>query len=583
MSLRGSAILIAAFFAAVQFVALAPDGFVTGDQGSKYLQTRAFADRGPFDPGIDVASRDIDPAYRQQEPKLKNRRGRLVSEFLWLLPLTAAPFLRLFGMRGLYVVPALSVIAMFLTAATIGRRAGDPKGLVAGWILVLATPVAIYGLELWEHAPAAACVLIAAWLLAPSAPPGDAVSIHRPHSTGFRHAAAGAAIAVGALFREEAIVAAPALILARAALVDRGRFRALAATSLWVAAGMAAVFLAAVPVNLMIYGAALPMHMTQDAWDVARTTPYMQVRRDFLVDLFLPASHTAVFIAAIAAGVAASAIARRRRIRDGGAALTVVHASVLVVLVICVALPLWRLATGVRGHDAYRLTSAAHTWPFALALLYAPWMEPADGRPIARYLILSALLLIVLTDIVVPSSGGAQWSPRFLLAVVPLLAVALGVTVWTPVASAEPPPRLDVVSAVAIVLFASIVMQATGFAFVQREKARHASITHALEARTAPGDVVITTVFWVPEVAATLAPSRRMLFAWSPADVPSMAAMAVGKGIRRFSLVTLVPFNGYDAPPTLDVPGAPCRFVRGHVSALDAQGSTLSRYECATP
>ena len=92
MSLRASALLIAAFCAAMQWLVLPPDGFVTGDQGSKFLQARAFADQGPLNPSIEVMSRDIDPEYRRQEPKLKNRRGRLVSEFLWLLPLLTAPF-----------------------------------------------------------------------------------------------------------------------------------------------------------------------------------------------------------------------------------------------------------------------------------------------------------------------------------------------------------------------------------------------------------------------------------------------------------------------------------------------------------
>src|SRR5215471_2711511 len=117
MSARGSAILIACFFAAMQLFALPPDGFATGDQGSKYLQTRAFAASGPFNPDIAIEARDIDPSVRRQEPKLKLRRGRVVSEFMWLLPLLSAPFLRLLGMRGLYVVPALAAIVVFLAAA----------------------------------------------------------------------------------------------------------------------------------------------------------------------------------------------------------------------------------------------------------------------------------------------------------------------------------------------------------------------------------------------------------------------------------------------------------------------------------
>ena len=50
MSVHGSVVLIALFFAAMQILVLPPDGFVTGDQGLKFLQTRAFAANGPLNP-----------------------------------------------------------------------------------------------------------------------------------------------------------------------------------------------------------------------------------------------------------------------------------------------------------------------------------------------------------------------------------------------------------------------------------------------------------------------------------------------------------------------------------------------------
>jgi hypothetical protein len=91
--------------------------------------------------------------------------------------------------------------------------------------------------------------------------------------------------------------------------------------------------------------------------------------------------------------------------------------------------------------------------------------------------------------------------------------------------------------------------------------------------------VLISNVFWFPEVTATLAPARRMLFSWSSADVPAMAAMAVSRGFRRFSVVTSVLLTGYEAPPALDVPGAPCRFRRGPPIDLSF-GLVLSPYAC---
>jgi hypothetical protein len=606
MSSRGSLILIGLFFVTLQALVLPPDGFVTGDQGSKFLQARAFADQGPLNPAIDVQSRDIDPEYRHQEAKLKNRRGRLVSEFLWLLPLMTAPFLRVLGMHGLYVVPAVSVVVIFLAAAALGRRLGDDRGLWTAWVVLLVTPVVLYGLELWEHAPAAACVIVAALLLAPHQQrKAESCKLQaescklKAESWTLRAESwklfAGAAIAAGALFREEVVVALPALLIARAISVERDRLKDLIPTAMWTALGAGLVLAASVPVNLMIYGAPLPMHMTQDAWEVAKSTPYLQVRRDVLVDLLLPASHAGVFVAAMAAAfVAAIAEGRRRQAGlEAGDSVSralalVVHVSVAIVLVITVALPLGRLVQGVRPHDAYRVTSAAHTWPFVLAILYWPWVATESQRPMARYLILSAVLLFAGTAVLVPTSGGAQWSPRFLLAVAPLLAVVAAAAARPVAARAGPlAGGLHGVSGIAwmarAILIGSLVMQISGVFWLQRAKARNARLTHWVASRTAPGDVLITDLYWFPEVTATLAPSRRMLFSWSSADIPAMAGMAVQHGFRRFGVVTSTPLTGYEAPPALDVPGAPCRFTLGQRIGFGEMGLVLNRYGCEEP
>jgi hypothetical protein len=388
----------------------------------------------------------------------------------------------------------------------------------------------------------------------------------------------------GALFREEAVVALAALPVARALSVPAGdRIRDLVRTGLWATLGAAAVFAASVPMNLLIYGATLPMHVTQDAWEVAKNTPYLQVRREILVDLFLPISHVPLFVTAAAAGLAAS-LAEWRRRRAGrptsDALLVIVHASALVLLFIVVALPLWRLATGVRPYFAYLVTSAAHTWPFALAVLYWPWTGDEASRPAVRYLLVSAVLLLLGTAIVVPTSGGSQWSPRFFMAGAPLIALVAAAA-----AHHRDPIRCSrgVIVMARAILLASIVMQASGIAWLVRAKAHNARVVHWVASRTADGEVLISDVFWFPEVAATLAPTRRMLFSWSAGDVPDMAAMAIARGLPRFGLVTSAPITGYKPPPTLDVPGAPCRYVRGEPTHLDQLGLLLHRYACEEP
>lgn len=542
---------IAAFFVAMQLFVLPPDGFVTGDQGSKFLQTRAFATQGPLDPSIDVAARDIDPEYRHQEPKLKNRRGRLVSEFLWLLPLLTAPFYRLFGLWGLYVVPPAAVLVTFIGVLSLTRTLGDDRPLRTAWIALLVTPVAAYGLELWEHAPATACVVSAAAWLAPVR--GHRVSVARAMG-------AGAAIAVGTLFREEVIAALPALVIARALIVERDRLGDVMHTAGWAAVGGLAIFIVSVPMNVLMYGAPLPMHVTQDAWEVAKNTPYLQVRHDVVVDLMLPASQPWLFALCVIGGLAGAA---RRRIG-------IVHVATAGLLTIGVLLPVLRLASGVQPTVSYRISSAAHTWTFVIALLYWPWF--AGSRSVLRFPVAAGLLLFVGSALVVPTSGGAQWSPRFMLAVAPLLAVAAarGLTGT---------PRM----AMAAIFVASMLMQASGVLFFVRSKVRHAAMTHTVAAQTSESGVLISDVYWFPELTATLAPARRFLFSWQAADFPAMAGLATSRGLNSFDLVTSAPLTGYEAPVQLVVPGSRCVFSRSRQLALDTNGLTQSHYDCHEP
>jgi len=573
------AIVIALFFVVMQAFALPPDGFMSGDQGSKYLQTRAFAEHGPLNPSIDVRSRDIDPDFKHQEPKLKNRRGRLVSEFMWLMPLLGSPFLALFGLRGLYVIPALSALAVFFCASRLARRKDDPTGALTAFLVLLVTPIAVYGLELWEHAPAAACVMVIAVLLLPTDDPG------RDRAQLF---AAGVVSIAAFLFREEAAVALPALFLGRSLARAQvpGRMTTFIVEGVWCSLGVIAGLIASAPMNQLMYGAPLPMHLTQDAWEYAKNVSYLGVRRDIVTQLFMPMDYPWVYAVALVAGVAAALFAWRHKRPDTrrDVPLAVVHTAVIVMLGLGVAFPLWRLASGSRIHEAYNVQSAAHGWAFVPALLYLPWVTDEGRTPHARYLIVSAVLAILFTSLVVPSTAGAQWSPRFYLQIAPLLALPAIEIAWVPSA-----PRRRGLEASAVwggwaALVAAIVMLATGIVYLRTAKIRFAGVTHALARLTGDGEVVISNVFWVPEVTATLAQERRFLFSWTATDVPALAALAVGAGFDRFALVTYAAQTHQTAPDAIDVPGAPCRFVRGQRQfVLEIPGVFLSRYGCESP
>lgn len=554
-----SVALLGLFFVIMQTRILPPDGWITGDQGSKFLQTRAFALNGPFHPGIEVLAHDVDPDYRQQEPKLDNRGGLLVSEFLWLLPLITAPFYAALGLHGLYVIPALSVLVIFVAAAALGRRMGDARGLITAWIAVAATPVLFYGVELWEHAPAAACVIVAAVLLAPE---------DRPTSRS-RLFGAGAAVAIGSLFREEVVATIPALLFARALLPGPAIARLLR-DGLLVGAGAAAVFLAAVPMNLVMYGSPLPTHITQDAWDVVKTTPYVAMRGDIVRSLLLPQRRLPVFLAAVVVGLMGAA---GRRWSEH--AVWLVHGAVLLLLALLVGAPLLRIVLRLPQGPAYVISSAAHTWPFALALFYVPWITRDDNRQMTRFLLVGAVSMIAIITLIVPMDGGGQWSPRFYLAAAPLLAVVTA-SAFRPIVARTSIIRTAIASAV---VMGSVAMQAHGLQFAWQAKTGMSRLTALVADNTTPQDVLISNLFWFPEVTSTLAHTRRMLFTQSYFDIPATVAVTRQRGYRHVTIVGAPTLANYQPPDAFDPPIVPCHLERKRVVPLPFN-LTLNEYRC---
>ena len=134
--------------------------------------------------------------------------------------------------------------------------------------------------------------------------------------------------------------------------------------------------------------------------------------------LLLPQRRIPVFLGALVVALMAGA---GRRWSEH--ALWFVHGAVLLLLAFLVGAPVLRIVMRFPQGPAYPMTSAAHTWPFALALLYVPWITRDDNRRMARFLVVGGLLMIAIITLIVPMDGGGQWSPRFYLAAAPLLAV----------------------------------------------------------------------------------------------------------------------------------------------------------------
>ena len=111
--------------------------------------------------------------------------------------LAASPLYDVGGYRLALLLPMVGSIAAAFAARAIARRVGRKGGWAAFWVIGLASPLAIYALDFWEHSLG---VALMAWGVVALY---DAVD-DRP--TWWRGLAAGAAFGAAFSMRTEALV-----------------------------------------------------------------------------------------------------------------------------------------------------------------------------------------------------------------------------------------------------------------------------------------------------------------------------------------------------------------------------------------
>ena len=156
--MKSSALLVVAFAAILIALAsgLRPDAFFVGDPGIKLIAAKNAIARPdhPLDVPLPVIGRESLP-YVEPFFEVHNDHAHAVTTDLF--PLVSAPFIRWFGLRGAYLLPAVGFLGILAgcgwLAVALDRRR-NPAFVVL--VAALATPFLFYGLEFWEHAPAVA-------------------------------------------------------------------------------------------------------------------------------------------------------------------------------------------------------------------------------------------------------------------------------------------------------------------------------------------------------------------------------------------------------------------------------------------
>ena len=167
-----------------------PRAGLIADSGGKLATARVMAEDGTVSPDVGYWAEDLDPAGTYH-PLVNSRPAGSG----WIQA-TSVPFAiataglwSLAGPLGVVLLSVAGGVVAALAARGLARHLGA-RGDLAFWLVGLASPLAVYATDAWEHAPAAALALL-----------GILMALETDRS--WRAAAAGALLGAAVLLRAE--------------------------------------------------------------------------------------------------------------------------------------------------------------------------------------------------------------------------------------------------------------------------------------------------------------------------------------------------------------------------------------------
>lgn len=529
------------------------NGVWSSDQGVKIIQLESlllqkFTTNALVYPGV-----ALDPTHQYSPlrgPYL-NLDGQ--SYAMWSAAfafLSSIPFFFV-GYPGLYIIPIVATLGVLWTTAQIGRR-----HLRMGWTIAivlicgLASPLVFYSLVFWEHTLAASVTLPAIW----QAIQGLEQQKRRPAFI------AGVLLGVAAWFRNEVVLAAPAFAIALLLLRAPCRGDYLAALAGGTVLGLMPLFI----FNQYVYGMFVGPHiLVAGSANAAgsQTVGAMLAARAAWVDLLLVPFAEPFLIAALLALLMLALLTPRLR-HSTAQRMTVAAA------MICALAALY-----IVTRFAVTLISPSLLLGFPATLLCfvpmansrapvdrsgeAPWLSLK--RLTQLLLVFSALYIALALALHIPD-GGAQWGPRVLLPVVPLLTLAgvARVASWFR-PDTHPVTRAAVVAALLVVVGVSAVSEAYG---IRQARASNAA-SHLVTTTVAQSEqrVVITDIWYAPPIIAPLFYDGHLVFLIGTGrELDGLLANLRSAGVSSFYYLgtqTDAVFASSDSGKTLIPIGAP--------------------------
>jgi len=493
-------------------------GFYSPDNALKWLQVRSLRfEGGALRTSLHYAGRSFDPQLRAVplgESFFTLRDGQI--ELVWppWFALLSWPFEALLGARGLRVLPACGAVvaaacSALLAGRLIGRRARVPTLLLG----LLASPLIVYGMLVWEHAITAALACAAVWLWL-----GE-LSVRAPRLRSWRSALAAAALALACAMRAELWVLCAALLFA-AACSGREERHASLALGVWLA-------VSSVPFALWTFAHsahALPANAVRNFSHAS--LEYLRKVGAGVIAIFGWGSADALAwlgVVSCAAWLVLAAVSGERRAwlgRARGTALTL-YALIAALLVgrrmreatdtlhgLLESAPWLLLALGTVPRALLQEARVAERRLRALRLL---------ARSLGAY-VLFYLLSITLFSWAGPN-GGREWGPRFILPLFPLAAPlcvlsfeARNGTSWRRAASY-------------VCVGLALALQVQGLWLAQRAEREHDKLSRQLLAMP-EGTLFVALDWWLPTALAVQFERRASFWLDDPAQWNEILARA---------------------------------------------------------
>jgi len=482
-----------------------PIALWSGDQGVKWLEAESLRATGFRSLEIPYPASRIDPQHLlSPAPMLfpfEREDGVQVFKYSAAFALATAWSVELLGPRGFAALPALGLVALCAALWALSRRLLGIRGLEIPLLVTCATPLGIYGVILWEHAPAWALGALALVLVVPVL---DSPGQELP----WRAFAAGLVLAGAFALRNEALLFGAALGAALPIRERRGR-----AAMVALSAGLALGLVPIVCLHNWAYhdwigGQAAVFKEPTAVAPLASLLKRLALAQDLVFSHGEPTGWALALASAVASRVL------RRRPWSGG---------LLAFSAACAAWAAW--------------VSRASVGDGLLAT--APWLLLAVAFPAERSAAWRAMTLIgAVTFLValatVPNSGGAQWGPRYLMfALVPWSM--LGLAAGRRLVSGWRTERLAAAAAI-LLLGLSVLVQQRGFGAAIEADANAGRLLEEVAAQRS--SVVATDVWYVPQLLGPVFLDLEVLLLSGPPHLRTFRSVLSGAAIDEFAWLT---------------------------------------------